>query len=230
MASRRSRRCASNPYTLAKDIYGIGFVTADQIAQKVGIPRDSINRARAGIDHVLLEATSDGHCALPLEKLKLAAVKLLEVPEGTVEQALSQMLTGGSLLLEEIDGDALIFLPHLRRAEEGIAARIKSLGEAPQLVYPPIDFEKAVAWCEQRTGKTLAPSQREALKTVLANRVVDHHRRTGRGQDDARELDPDDPASQGREVPAVCPDRTGGEAAHGDHGLGSEDDPPPAGN
>jgi exodeoxyribonuclease V alpha subunit len=71
----------SNPYTLAKDIYGIGFATADQIAQKLGIPRDSLNRARAGIDHVLLEATSDGHCALPMEKLKAAAVKLLEVPE-----------------------------------------------------------------------------------------------------------------------------------------------------
>lgn len=61
----------SNPYMLAKDIYGIGFATADQIAQKVGIPRDSLNRARAGIDHVLLEATSDGHCALPLgERIK----------------------------------------------------------------------------------------------------------------------------------------------------------------
>src|SRR5437879_9518705 len=156
---------------LAKDIYGIGFATADQIAQRVGIPRDSLNRARAGIDHVLLEATSDGHCALPLEKLKLAAVKLLEVPDGTVEQALSQMLTSGSLLLEEIDGEPLIFLPHLRRAEAGIAARIKSLAEA-KAIYPPIDFEKAVAWCEGRTGKTLAPSQREAVRTVLANRVV----------------------------------------------------------
>jgi len=52
----------SNPYMLAKDISGIGFATADQIAQKVGIPRDSPNRAKAGIDHVLLEATSDGHC------------------------------------------------------------------------------------------------------------------------------------------------------------------------
>src|SRR5437870_398870 len=56
-------------------------------------------------------------------------------------------------------------------AEEGIATRIKSLAEA-EPIYPPIDFEKAVAWCEQRTGKTLAPSQREALKTVLSNRVV----------------------------------------------------------
>src|SRR5438552_18067622 len=110
---------------LAKDNYGIGIATADQIDQKIGIPRRSFNRARAGIDHVLLAATSDGHCALPLEKLKLAAVKLLEVGEATVEQAVSQMLTSGSLLLEEIDGEPLIFLPHLGRAEEAIALRIK---------------------------------------------------------------------------------------------------------
>jgi exodeoxyribonuclease V alpha subunit len=164
-------RVRENPYTLAKDIYGIGFATADQIAQKVGIPRDSINRARAGIDHVLLEATSDGHCALPLDKLKLAAVKLLEVPEPIVEQALSQMLTSGSLLLEEIDGEPLIFLPHLRKAEEGIAAKVKLLAGMATL-YPPIDFDKAVAWCERRTGKTLAHNQREAVETVLGNRVV----------------------------------------------------------
>jgi len=160
-----------NPYALAKDIYGIGFATADQIAQKLGIPKDSINRAKAGIDHALLEATSDGHCALPLGKLKTVAVNLLEVPESTVEQALSQMLAGGSLLLKEIEGEPLVFLPHLRKAEEGIAARIKRLAEG-QPLYPPVDFEKAVAWCQKRTGKTLAPSQREALKTALANRVV----------------------------------------------------------
>src|SRR5437764_9407063 len=93
----------SNPYMLAKDIYGIGFATADQIAQQVGIARDSLNRFGAGIDHDLLAATSEGHCALPLGKLKLAAVTLLEVQEGIVEQALSQMLTSGSLLLDEID-------------------------------------------------------------------------------------------------------------------------------
>jgi exodeoxyribonuclease V alpha subunit len=161
----------SNPYTLAKDIYGIGFATADLIAQKLGIPKDSLNRARAGLDHVLLEATSDGHCALPMEKLKVAAVKLLEVPEATVEEALSQMLTSGYLLLEDIDGEPLIFLPHLRKAEEAIAAKFKQLAKAETL-YPPMDFEKAVIWCQQRTGKTLAPSQSEALKTVLTNRVV----------------------------------------------------------
>jgi len=160
-----------NPYTLAKEIHGIGFATADQIAQSVGIPKDSQNRARAGIDHVLLGATSEGHCALPLEKLKAAAVKLLEVPVETVEQAVSQMLTSGLLLLDEIDGEPLVFLPHLRKAEEAIAAGIKRLATAG-VTYPKIDFEKAVTWCEKKTGKTLAPSQREALKTVLTSRVA----------------------------------------------------------
>src|SRR5271157_4759995 len=98
-----------------------------------------LRKTRAGIDHVLLEATSDGHCALPLGKLKLAAVKLLEVQEAIVEEALSQMLTSGSLLLEEIDGEPLVFLPHLRRGEEGIAGRIKWLS-GMATVYPQIDF------------------------------------------------------------------------------------------
>ena len=160
-----------NPYTLAKEIHGIGFATADQIAQSVGVPKDSQNRARAGIDHVLLGATSEGHCALPLEKLKSAAVKLLAVPVETVEQAVSQMLTSGLLLLEEIEGEPLIFMPHLRKAEDGIATKVKRLATA-SVTYPKIDFEKAVAWCEKKTGKTLAPSQREALKTALTSRAT----------------------------------------------------------
>jgi hypothetical protein len=66
---------------------------------------------------------------------------------------------------------SLLFLPHLRKAEGGIAAKIRRLATAAR-VYPSIDFEKAVAWCEQRTGNTLAPSQREALKTVLTGRAA----------------------------------------------------------
>jgi exodeoxyribonuclease V alpha subunit len=101
----------------------------------------------------------------------VAAVKLLEVPEEAIQQSLSQMLTSGSLLLEEIDGEPLIFMPHLRRAEEGIAVKVRRLTTA-QVAYPAIDVERAIAWCEQRTGKALAPSQREALMTVLSTRAA----------------------------------------------------------
>ena len=68
---RAIAKVRENPYTLAKDIHRIGFATGDKIAQKVGIPRDWINRERARIDQVLLEATSDGRCALPLQSSSL---------------------------------------------------------------------------------------------------------------------------------------------------------------
>jgi len=81
------------------------------------------------------------------------------------------MLTSGLLLLEEIDNEPLIFLLHLRKAEDGIATKIRRLVTG-NVTYPKIDFDKAVVWCEKKTGKTLAPSQREALRTVLASRIT----------------------------------------------------------
>ena len=111
----------NDPYRLAKDIHGIGFKTADQIARKIGIPVDSLVRACAGLNHVLLEATGDGHCALPVELLKDEAGKLLLVEEKIVTDALERTVASNDLVKETINGQELIFLPHLKRAEEIIA-------------------------------------------------------------------------------------------------------------
>jgi len=161
----------ANPYALAQDIHGIGFRTADQIAQKMGVPHDSILRASAGLAHVLLEATGQGHCALPVGFLKEEAGKLLLVEERLVDAALERTLSSGELAREQIGGEDLVFLPLLKRAEQGIAERIKKLSSLPAN-YPPIDFEKAIAWCQQKTGKELAPSQRKALQQALTSRVL----------------------------------------------------------
>ena len=161
----------ANPYALAKDIHGIGFKTADQIAQKIGIPVDSLIRACAGLSHVLIEATGEGHCALPLELLKDEAGKLLLVDDKIVSEALERTLAGKDLVKETINGQELIFLPHLKRAEEIIAGRIKNLAASPSL-FPAIDFDKAVGWCREKTGKELAPSQRDALKLALTSRAL----------------------------------------------------------
>jgi exodeoxyribonuclease V alpha subunit len=161
----------ADPYRLAKDIHGIGFKTADQIAQKMGIPVDSLIRACAGLSHVLLEATGEGHCALPMETLKEGAGQLLLVDEKIVTEALERTLASGDLVRETIGELELIFLPYLKRAEENIAARIKNLC-ASGSNYPPIDVEKAVVWCQQKTEKDLAPSQREAVKQALTSRVL----------------------------------------------------------
>jgi exodeoxyribonuclease V alpha subunit len=161
----------TNPYLLAKDIRGIGFKTADEVANKLGISRDSRYRACAGVEHILLEATQQqGHCALPNRELLGKATQLLEVDMLVVEQALTWMLTRGDLMFERIGSEDLIFLPYLVRAENEIAHRIARFSGLSSTL-PEIDFERAVAWCEKRTGKKLAESQRESLRQVLGNRV-----------------------------------------------------------
>jgi exodeoxyribonuclease V alpha subunit len=161
----------ANPYTLAKDIHGIGFKSADTVAQKLGIARDSIIRALAGVTHTLLEAASEGHCALPKALLVEQAAKLLEINVAIVREALDRLLQDGELMYEPIGGRDLIYLPYLRRAEVGIAGLLRKLAGAPSGL-PPIDVEKAIVWCQQKTGKELAATQREALQKALGSRVL----------------------------------------------------------
>jgi exodeoxyribonuclease V alpha subunit len=161
----------ANPYALARDIQGIGFKSADQIAQKLGIPHDSILRACAGIEHILLEGTGQGHCALPSDYLEDEAIKLLGVDRGIVATALSRTIGERTVVREAIAGEDLIFLPKLLQAEKGIATRIKQLTAQPS-AYPPIDIPKAIEWCEKKTGKTLAPTQRDAVEKALQSRIL----------------------------------------------------------
>ena len=161
----------ADPYVLAREIHGIGFKTADQVARKIGISHDSILRARAGLGHVLLEATGNGHCALPRELLLENTVKVLEIEIPVIEEALARMLVDGEVVVESIGGESLVFLPALKLAEEGIAAKIKSFTQTPA-GYPEIEIEKAIAWCEGKTGKTLAVQQKEAIRQAMASRVM----------------------------------------------------------
>jgi exodeoxyribonuclease V alpha subunit len=161
----------ANPYLLSQDIHGIGFKTADQIAQKMGVPHDSILRACAGLDHILLEATNQGHCALPVQFLKDETGKLLLVGPELVESALQRTFSEKTLVRETIAGEDLVFLPKLKRAEEVIAVRIRMLCDG-SVSYPPINIGKAIEWCQEKTGQTLAPTQREALERALASRAM----------------------------------------------------------
>jgi exodeoxyribonuclease V alpha subunit len=161
----------ADPYRLAKDIPGIGFKSADLIAQKLGIPNDSIIRTQAGIMHALLEATNQGHCALPRNALVEKSGELLGVDIPNVERALERLILDAEVIPEQIGEQALLYLPHLRRAEQGIARLLRKLGSAPSRL-PPVDIEKALTWCEQRTGKQLATTQREAVKKALENRAL----------------------------------------------------------
>ena len=164
-------RVRANPYLLARDIPGIGFKTADAVGQKLGFGHDSILRARGGLQHVLSEATGEGHTGLPRAMLLAAAAELLGVDEVVVAGALEREVADGQLTIEEIGGETMAFLPALRAAESTIAETLTRLAAQPAN-YPGLEFDKALGWVQEKTGKTLSPSQMEALRTVLGVRLV----------------------------------------------------------
>ena len=165
------RLISENPYRLARDIRGIGFKSADQIAGKLGIEKTAMIRARAGIGYALSEAMDEGHCGLPLAQLVPMAVRLLDVPAEIIETALDLELHDGAVIADSVDGERCIFLAGLHRAERAIAARIKAL-RSGALPWPTIDAAKAIRWVETKAGITLAASQREAVQLALATKVL----------------------------------------------------------
>src|SRR6266566_2871661 len=164
-------RVRENPYRLALDIHGIGFKTADALAQRLGIPRDAVIRAQAGVRHVLQEFAEDGHCAVHHDELIETATTLLEIPVGIIEQAVELECQDEHLIAEAIDGKSCLFLAPLQRAEVGVASHLLRLlkGDLP---WGAIDPVKAIPWVEQRTGRTLSPSQRDAVAMALGSKVT----------------------------------------------------------
>src|SRR5215467_9675691 len=98
------RRVQENPYQLALDIYGIGFKTADTLAQRLGIPRDSLSRAQAGVRHVLQLLSEQGHCAAVSEQLVQSAEELLEIPASIITQAATLEVEQGNIIEERVQG------------------------------------------------------------------------------------------------------------------------------
>ena len=160
-----------NPYRLARDIRGIGFKTADEIAQKLGIEKHAMIRARAGITYALGEAMNDGHCGLPQEELVQMARQLLEIPAPRIEVALDLELQDGEVISDTVDDQRCIFLAGLYRAEQMIADRLRSLTNGA-LPWPVIDPAKAIPWVERQADIQLAESQRKALRLALQSKVL----------------------------------------------------------
>jgi exodeoxyribonuclease V alpha subunit len=160
-----------NPYRLARDIRGIGFKTADEIAQRLGIEKTSMVRARAGISYALVEAINDGHCALPQDGLLEAASQILEIPKASLVDALALELQEGNVLADKVSNRDCVFLPHLWHAEKTIAERLISLATGV-MPWPEIDPAKAIPWVESRLNVSLAESQKEAVTLALKNKTL----------------------------------------------------------
>ena len=126
-------RIRENPYALAQEVHGIGFLLADRIANSIGINGDFPLRIHAGVLHVLREFAEQGHCFVPLFTLKRNAAAILGVEEDPVEAAVEKLASAGRLVLQEAsDGEVKqVFLEELYHAEQRIASALRDLLATP---------------------------------------------------------------------------------------------------
>lgn len=161
------------PHRLARDVRGIGFLTADRIAREVGVAPEAPERLDAGVLHVLREEVDRGHVFVEHTALLTRVADLLEVERLLVEPAIDRLVEQGDLSAVEIPtGGTAVSLRPLERAEAGLARRLRELTAQKDLLPTPIDVPKAVAWYEKRRGIRLAPKQREALGRALLAKVL----------------------------------------------------------
>jgi exodeoxyribonuclease V alpha subunit len=163
-------RVTENPYRLSLDIDSIGFQTADTIAESLGIARNSLIRAEAGIRHVLRNMSLEGHCAVPEETLVTEASSLLGIDRPIIVEALATETSRGNVVAEALDGESCVFLAQFHQAEKNLASGIRRLRQGI-LPWEAMDPHDILPWIEKETGLELSPSQRSAVTLVLSSKV-----------------------------------------------------------
>ena len=169
----------TEPYKLAADVWGIGFKTADAIATAVGIPHDSPERVKAGLQYTLSQGSDAGNCFLPREKLVEEAVKILAVDAALCSACLDQLIAEEGAVRETLPGEwadtEAVYLVPFHRAEVSLAGQLLRLLGHPEdrlEAFRDVDWERALAWLATRTGNELAPEQRDAVRLALTKKVA----------------------------------------------------------
>ena len=177
------------PYRLAADVWGIGFKTADTIAQAVGIARDSPERIKAGLRHTLSEAADDGHCYLPAPNLVGDATKILEVPADLITTCLKELIAEEGVVAEQLPAGPrddtrpteeaatvpAVYLVPFHRAELSLAAGLRGLLHTSRdrlAAFTGVDWQAALTWLKGHTGADLAPEQEKAVRLALTEKVA----------------------------------------------------------
>ncbi len=169
----------AEPYRLADDVWGIGFKTADTIAQAVGIAADSPERVKAGLRYTLSQAADDGHVYLPAPNLVADAVKILAVPAELVSACLDDLVAEEGVVREEVavaEGSVpAVYLVPFHRAERSLAGTVLSLLHSSRdrlRAFADVDWPQALAWLKTQTGADLAKEQDQAVRLALTEKVA----------------------------------------------------------
>jgi exodeoxyribonuclease V alpha subunit len=161
-----------NPYRLADDIRGIGFKTADELAAKLGIDRNSPYRAQAAVQYTLQDLAGQGHVGYAEPGVIEHTTKLLEIDQKIVEAAVETAIDAGTVVRESVDGKPWLYLSRLYRAEVGLAQSVQRIASATPHPLPSIDVENAIVWVEKLLGINLAAGQQEAIRQACQQKLL----------------------------------------------------------
>lgn len=161
----------TNPYQLIRDIPGLGFKSADQIALQLGMNRESHLRARAGINYLLTEKIKNGHCAYPRDQLLKDAESILNIDQAVISAELDQELKDGFLVSDTIEHVECIYQKTMHRMEQSVAQLLLQLKEGSTPWPHPTHLDKSLIKTEKKLKLTLAPLQKLAIQTALVNKI-----------------------------------------------------------
>jgi len=159
-----------NPYKLAEDITGIGFKIADAIALKAGFYQDSEYRIKAGILYVLQQSGSNGHCYLPENELVEETAYLLGIEKENVEKELDNLTLNKELVIEEYDGERMLYQSNLYYMEMNCARMLHDLN-IPYKIKPAV-LEKKIAAIEKKDNIELDKLQKDAVFQAVQNGIM----------------------------------------------------------
>ena len=160
------QRVRENPYRLAFDVWGIGFLSADRLAASLGIGKETDMRIEAGVRHGLEEAGGQGHVYLPRDRLVQDASVRLEVDAALVEPAIDRLAMRGDIAIEHTGDAVAVFETTLLRAERAAATGLLRILHATCKTLP-VEPNEAIARYEKDADLTLAPRQAEAVRRAL---------------------------------------------------------------
>jgi exodeoxyribonuclease V alpha subunit len=164
-----------NPYRLAEDVFGIGFLTADRIAAKLGVPKESPMRAEAGIQHVLHQLSDEGHVFFPLEPLIEECRKILDLEGDVIRQAAAGAAQRKKIVIEPSTEPGRqadkVYLAPLYASEVGLARRLTELTSQPKQLRL-IDQEEAIKAVQNHMGMDLSKNQLQAVRDALEKKVM----------------------------------------------------------
>lgn len=158
----------NNPYTLAHDLDGIGFKTADKIALNLGLPNDGPARVDAGILFAMSELVGQGHTCTPKEVLLEKSLALLESDISRIEERIITLVKEKQLI--ELSESKHIQLPEFEIAERNISQSIARFLRAPSQL-PPILIDKAIEWAQERAGFLFASEQQTAIQSAISSKI-----------------------------------------------------------